>query len=151
MLTLTRVQLLSTLCAATLAVVPGRAITAQARTNRVQIAVPDSFPSNAGRALVMRFADPARSDVVIVNRSALSARTLAASMALLRTLRRQVARPPQDMLTLVDGFVEMRNIDAREMAEWERTVGRLRAQPRSKIGNLGTGQWIELPDVLVVH
>jgi hypothetical protein len=149
MLNLIRISFLAAFIA--LALTPMGTIGAQRSDDRVQLVVPDSFPSQAGRAIVMRFAGARQSDVVVVNRSALSARTVAAAMALLRSLRRQIAQPPHDMLTLVDGFVEMPHANTREIAEWERAVDRLRAQRRSRIGNLGRGQWIELPNALVAR
>jgi hypothetical protein len=151
MLNLFRIPFLAVFCVISLASTPIGAIGAQKSESRVQLVVPDSFPSQAGRAIVMRFADGQRSDVVLVNRSALSARTVAAAMALLRSLRRQIAEPPHDMLTLVDGFVEMPGANAHEIAGWERALDRLRAQKPSNIGNLGRGQWIELPSALVAR
>ena len=149
MLNLIRISFLAAFIAP--ALTPMGAIGAQRSDDRVQLVVPDSFPSQAGRAFVMRFAGARQSDVVVVNRSALSARTVAAAMALLRGLRRQIAQPPHDMLTLVDGFVEMPGVNAHEIAGWERALEQLRAQRPSNIGNLGRGQWIELPNAFVTR
>ncbi|HET6229085.1 MAG TPA: hypothetical protein VFE05_03335 [Longimicrobiaceae bacterium] len=108
--------------------------------------MPDSFPAADVRILVMRFAS-GKPDVVMLNHATVDADALAAGMALLRNMRREDPRPATDVVAVVQGFAPGQP-GAHAAPGWATRLAELQAQPRSRIGNLGAGRWIEMPDAV---
>lgn len=114
----------------------------------VEVVIPDRFPSTEAFALVVRFAAPGKTDLVLLDARHATPQTLGAALALLRHLRATSPRPGHDVVTTVRGFATVR-ASAPRTAALEGVLRILNAQPTSRVGNLGTGRWVELPDATV--
>lgn len=111
----------------------------------VQLAIPDRFPSREATALVVRFAAPGTADLVMLDGRSANPETLGAALAVLRRLRTSNPSPSHDVVTTVTGFATVRQSPARR-AQLEETLRTLNARPSARIGNVGPGRWIELPE-----
>ncbi len=112
----------------------------------VRVAIPNQFPTSDARALVVRYASPDKGDVIILNAASLTPESFVAAVALLRHLRKAEPTPTQDIVATVKGFAPLGRGDTRLLQQLTAVLAQLRTQPLARIGNLGQGQWIELPD-----
>ena len=124
------------------------AMSAQTTVRRAVVAIPDSFPNTEGNALVIRYADSAAGDVIILRRSAATPSMLGAAFRLLSTLRAAEPTPQADAVTAITGAAQARGNRSATTAYWNSVLGRLGARPTARIGNLGTGRWLAINDLL---
>jgi len=119
---------------------------AQASSDRrIRVAVPDRFPVSDARALVVRYGSVARPDVILLNPRDVTSDAVAAALALLRRLdKERPLAPGRYSVATLKGFAPLGGANAVASRELGNQLALLRAQPRSRIGNLGPGRWIEL-------
>lgn len=117
----------------------------------VRVAIPNEFPSTDARALIVRFASPEKGDVIVLRETEVTAQTLVAAVALLHRLRKSGAVPDHDEVVSVKGFVPLGRGDARLASRLSVILERLRAQPVARIGNLGQGRWLDVPDAALLR
>jgi hypothetical protein len=113
--------------------------------NRVRIALPDRFPLADARALVVRYSSIDNPDVIILDPAHATSETLSAALTLLRHLDKE--RPPAPgryVVATLKGFAPLGHPDPAALRRLAGQLAALRAQPSSRIGNLGRGRWIEL-------
>lgn len=111
---------------------------ASSRTG-VFIAIPETFPDLDARALLVR--EPGR-DVVVLRDAEADAETLAMALLVLERIRLEAPRPTQGQMIPITGFVFRSPIGVEDRRRLERTISELRTRPMSRIGTLGSGQWI---------
>jgi hypothetical protein len=134
--------------AATLLAVATSAATADAQRpidSRVRVAIPDQFPLPDARALVLRYSLVDKADVIILHPAHATSETLSAALTLLRHLDKE--RPPAPgryVVATLKGFAPLGQPNPAALRQLENQLSALRAQPSSRIGNLGRGRWIEL-------
>jgi hypothetical protein len=112
---------------------------------RVRVAIPDRFPLPDARALVLRYSSIDKPDVIILDPAHATSETLSAALTLLRHLYKE--RPPAPgryVVATLKGFAPLGRRDPAVLRQFESQLSALRAQPSSRIGNLGRGRWIEL-------
>lgn len=112
---------------------------------RLRVAIADRFPVPDARALIVRYASVARPDVIILEPSQATPEALAAALALLRGLDRE--RPPAPgrfVVATLKGFAPLGEPNRAALNHLATQLSALRAQPPSRIGNLGRGRWIEV-------
>jgi hypothetical protein len=129
------------------------AASAQSPARRpVRVAVPNEFPSADARALIVRFASAEKGDVIVLKETDVTPETFVAAVALLHHLRKSSAAPQYDEVITVQAFAPVgRGGDARLKARLAGVLAQLRAQPLARIGNLGQGRWIEVPEVALAR
>lgn len=140
-----------------IAVAFGAPAAAQGQARKpVIVALPDSFPETheprgqitSVRGMVVRFASPGKQDMVILKRDDASPETLAAAINLLRKFRNAVHNPQSDRVATLVGFVPPKLTPASREALAAR-LRQLDSQQTSRVGNLGRGRWIEIPDAIL--
>lgn len=115
----------------------------------VIVAIPDSFPSSEGRALVMRFSDPGKKDAIILNRANATPEGLGSALLVLQKLRAVKDTPAQDQVITISGFVPPSRLSETAASKLHGKLKKLLDEPSSRIGNIGRGHWVELPDVQI--
>lgn len=127
----------------------------------VLVTLPDSFPKRDVRAVVIDYASPARKDMIVLGRSGATPEVLADAILTLQGLRRRGAGEPRDrVVTITHVSPAVGRLEPGVVAGLAGTLARLRARPgadvdslaphagdlAARIGRLGAGRWIELPD-----
>jgi hypothetical protein len=112
---------------------------------RVRVAIPDTFPLPDARALIVRYASDDRPDVIVLNPTAATPDALAAALALLHDLyKERPAAPGRYLVATLKGFAPLGDPNPATLRRLASQLSALRAQPPSRIGNVGRGRWIEL-------
>jgi hypothetical protein len=108
------------------------------------IAVASSLPDQQAAAIIMRYADPSKRDIIVMKPEAVNAPTLALTLRRLERLRASGApREDLEILTISTAKPQrgwQRAIDPR----FQELLTRLFNQPVSQVGNLGSGHWMVL-------
>jgi hypothetical protein len=110
----------------------------------VWIAVPDSFPAADVPALVVRTGARPQTPTVLVNKRDLRPETIMAALAAAHVAIRGPIKPGETQVTGVSHFDRPRPMKPRTRELATRWVQQLQTQPVTRIGNLGTGRWIEV-------
>lgn len=114
----------------------------------VLLIVPDSFPDASVKALVVRYASPTERELIVLKKA--DAEYLAVALAVLRDMETKHGNLSRDQVIPVRGFAPVRkNAERGFLKKYDATIQKLLRQPRSRVGNLGTGRWIELPGATV--
>lgn len=121
---------------------------AQTSARRAVVAIPDNFPETDAKALVIRYADPAVGDVILLRRSDATPTILGAAFRLLTRLRATDPTPLADEVTSIAGAAQARGNRTAAAAYWNNVLARVHARPTARIGNLGAGRWIAVNDLL---
>lgn len=130
------------LCAAILLLGWPSAAAAQIQSSRgAFVAIPDTFPDIAARAVIVR--EPGL-DVVLLRPTDTSSETLAMALSALRSARQRAANPRSGQLVPVVDFVITNPPSPVFQAYLDAVVDRLLAAPRDQIGPLGLGRWVRL-------
>ena len=150
-------RIAGTLAVLAIAIASGAPAAAQGQARKpVVVALPDSFPETheprgqitGVRGMVVRFASPGKRDMVILKHDDASPETLAAAINLLRRFRREVPNPQSDRVATLVDFVPPKLTPAAREALAAR-LRELNSQQASRVGNLGSGRWIEIPDAIL--
>lgn len=141
-----RVARLATLAGLCLIASLSTPLRAQSRSEAALITVPDVYPADEGTGFVLRKAG--EKDLVVLNIERLDVPSLYAALAVLRRVRKGPGvAPGEAQVTMVQGFAPWQGRTPRAQPAIEQALRRLLDQPRVRIGNLGSGRWIELsPD-----
>lgn len=123
----------------------------------VVLAIPEAFPQTREpsgmtttiRGMVVRFASPDKPDMIILDRTDASPETLSAAIQLLAQFRRASPTPKHDRVATITGFVPPK-LTPESRTKLNRALSVLHATQLSRVGNLGSGRWMELPDEVVV-
>ena len=119
---------------------------AQAQSDRpVILAIVDQFPREEARAMLVRYPHSSGRDMILLNREHVSPEALASTLLLLRKLRVSSVAPGRVQIVPIKGSVLADPLPARTRAQLDASLQRLATQSFSRVGNLGRGQWIELP------
>lgn len=138
---------IAVLCACSLSAVSTVSAQGAQRSRSVIIAVADSFPAARGYAVIMRDADAAATDVVILPSTGATPDALAGALIVLQKLRAQGAPAHKQIVTLTG--LHPRSIPPRIAAWLANVMQRASQQPATRIGNIGRGKWIELADAVL--
>ena len=133
-----------------LALAVGTGSSAQSTARRpVRVAIPNQFPSADARALVVRYASTEKGDLIVLKEADVSPEAFVSAVALLRHLRKSNPPAGRDEVVTVKGFAPIGRGDPRLTSRLTAVLARLRAQPLARIGNLGQGRWLDLPDAVL--
>lgn len=119
----------------------------QARS--IRAAIPKEFPKPDASALIVRYADPGKGDVIVLNPARLTSESFRAAVALLRQIRKTDPPADQDVVVTVNGFAPLARTDARFESRLNAILAQLRSQPVARVGNLGQGQWLEVSEAAI--
>ena len=112
----------------------------------VRLLLPTEFPKPDARALVVRYASEDKGDVLVLDPKSLTLESFVAAIAVLRDLRKAEPMPTNDIVATVSGFVTLKQIEQSRRARLARLLAALKSQAISRLGNLGRGQWVDLPE-----
>lgn len=114
----------------------------------VIVAVPDNFPSGTVPgprhnlvAIILR--EPGQTDIIILNPEYATPAGLATGVGGLKRNRVEMPAPERGVLLVLRTAAPPRSNRAREAMV--AALERVREQPRSRVGNIGTGRWFEFP------
>lgn len=145
-------RMLITLVAALTAVLTLLALSARSATAQgsrpVQIALVDALSSPNARAELVRFADPARADLILLPARRATAEDLAAALAMLRDdVSRRPTRPGTVARTTITGIGALSTSLKPLRSHADGMLRTVQRAPMVRIGNLGHGRWQEFDRV----
>lgn len=112
----------------------------------VVLAIVDDFPAADSRALIVRYpASAGARDMIILDRAFATSDGLASALILLRKLRSTQGAISRVQTAMIAGAVPEKPLSSGRRAYLETGLAKLAGQQPSRVGNLGRGQWIELP------
>ncbi len=127
-----------------LAVVAASAPLSAQTHSRVRIALVDSLSAPELRAEVVRYGPESELPLILLRRGDVRTDDLVAALAAVNGPRPTRSRPPNVVSRVsITGIVDARTAPAVQRARAARILSQLRANPSSRIGNLGRGQWAE--------
>jgi hypothetical protein len=111
------------------------------------VAVASALPDPQAGAIIMRYAEPSKRDIIVMKPEAANAATLALTLRRLERLR-ALGRPSHDLEILTITTIKpqrdwQRGIDPR----FQQVLTQLFSRPVAQVGNLGAGHWIILPAI----
>jgi hypothetical protein len=121
---------------------------AQAPARRAVIALVDELPETEAKAVVIRYAATDVGDVILLRKADATPVLLGAAVRLLTHLRRADSAPSNDEVISIAGAAHYRGDRAKAERVWGNVLQDLSRQPRSRIGNVGDGQWITATELV---
>jgi hypothetical protein len=114
----------------------------------VQIALVETLSSPSARAELVRFADPARADLILLKAHQATAEDLAAALAMLRDdVGRRPTRPGTVARTTITGIGALSTSLKPLRSHADGMLRTVQRAPVVRIGTLGHGRWREFDRV----
>lgn len=110
----------------------------------ITLVIADSFPAEGGKAVVMLNASPDRRDVIVLHPAHATPELVGAAFELLRVTRRKGVPADRIPTLVIQGALPGEPLTGAVRARLQRAVDVLNARPRSAIGALGRGKWVEV-------
>ena len=132
--------------------IPLGAITGQEaqRPHSVIVAIAESLPMEDASAVVVRYSDSTKEDIVLLRQSDTSPLLLASALNKLQRWR--VATETVKGTQQIMAITRVKTYDARLPAlnqRYRSLISRIEKQPTVQIGNTGTGRWLRLSNLSV--
>lgn len=119
------------------------AAAAQQRATSVRVALVDELPVHGARAVVVREGGAAGAMTILLTRASANPEMLAGALSLARRLRARSLEPTGRFVAPLAGAVRRRPASSDTERRLAALLHRLEEQPAVRIGNLGTGRWVE--------
>lgn len=110
----------------------------------VVLALADSLPVANARAVVLFRSRPTGQHVIVLSTTTATPETIGGALALVARLQREHANDDLSAVVPISAIAPRRSLSASRQSQLASYLSTLRAQPRTRLGNVGTGRWVEL-------
>ncbi len=125
-------------------VLPGVVSGQSAKSNRVRVALVPALPDTLARAVILRFRDAAKPDIILLPARTATPKDLAMASVLLRNMKRQTPVAPGDARIILTGGAPPARGGEATTRRYEALLRLIRATPRRPVAGYGQVSWAEV-------